>query len=164
MVASLVVVAAMLAAAPADAIEIFDELTGERSPVPTQTRHDVDQTTGVVVGAIRIPTIGIDHVMREGVAASVINQGPAHWAGTTLPGGQGNVVVAGHRTTYSHPFADLDRLARGNLIFVTDANGREVTYVVTSVFVVDPKAMWITNDSGEPVLILFACHPKGSAA
>jgi sortase A len=94
----------------------------------------------------------------------VIDRGPAHWAGTSFPGGPGNVVLAGHRSTHTRPFTDLDRLAPGDLVYLTNPRGFEVMYKVTETFIVAPTALWISYDNGEPLLTMFACHPKGSAA
>jgi sortase A len=49
-------------------------------------------------------------------------------------------------------------------VYVTDATGFEVMYRVVETFVVDPDAVWITWDNGNPYLTMFACHPLGSAA
>ena len=72
------------------------------------------------------------------------------------------MVLAGHRTTHSQPFHDLDRLSPGDLVFVRDGSGFDVMYRVEESFVVDPTAMWITYNGEDPKLTMFACHPKGS--
>lgn len=134
---------------------------------PAVTRRpagDAAQSAGYVVSSLRIPSIGVEETVRAGIDLSIINQGPAHWSGTSPVGGSGNVVLAGHRTTFGAPFYDLDRLVPGDLVFLTDPRGFEVIYRVSQTFVVDPSAIWITYDSGDPTLTLFACHPKGSAA
>ena len=116
-----------------------------------------------MVSHIRIPSIGVDEVIRSGIALSVIDQGVAHWAGTSMPGGRGNVVLAGHRTTHTHPFVDLDRLEVGDLIYLEDGDGFEVIYRVSDTFIVTPEDIWISYDLGRPMVTMFACHPKGSA-
>ncbi len=121
------------------------------------------QPLGYQTGRIEIPAIGMDRVVREGVDIDVINQGVAHWAGTSQPGGAGNMVLAGHRTTWSAPFYDLDRLQRGDEIYVTGLDGRRVTYRVNRTLIVDPEAVWIANPTMTPTLTLFACHPKFTA-
>jgi sortase A len=133
--------------------------------LPDPARQPVfhrSQESGAVVGHLRIPAIGVDEVIRSGVAPSVIDRGVAHWAGTSIAGGGGNVVLAGHRTTHSQPFHDLDRLSPGDLVFVRDGSGFDVMYRVEDSFIVDPTAMWITYDGEDPKLTMFACHPKGS--
>ena len=94
---------------------------------------------------------------------SVINQGPAHWKGTSLPGGDGNVVIAGHRTTRSRPFYHLDRLEPGDPIIFSDGKANAAIYLVTGTLIVQPEDIWITFETGDPIVTLFACHPRGSA-
>jgi sortase A len=140
----------------------------ERPPglKPAPGRLAVDhpaQADGSELGAVMIPAIGLTDTVRSGVAMSVIDKGPAHWMGTSQPGGSGNVVLAGHRTTRTKPFYDLDRLNPGDLIFFSDHDSYVAIYQVTETLIVDPQDIWITYETGEPILTLFACHPKGSA-
>jgi sortase A len=121
------------------------------------------QSAGFVLGSIEIPAIGVDETIRSGVSLSVIDQGVAQWAGTVGPGEDGNLVLAGHRSTHSKPFADLDRLGFGDLIYVTDGRGFAVMYKVAETMIVVPQDLWITYDRSKPMLTMFACHPKGSA-
>ena len=162
---ALLVGALIVAPAAVGAVDVVSEPAGEWLPSPSrQPVGDEDQLAGRGVGALRIPAIGVDEVVREGVDLSVIDQGPAHWAGTAFPGGAGNMVIAGHRATHSQPFADLDRLRPGDIVFVANSNDFEVMYRVAETFIVAPDALWISYDNGEPLLTMFACHPKGSAA
>lgn len=121
------------------------------------------QATGHAFGSLRIPAVGVDETIREGVSLAVIDRGVAHWVGTGQPGAAGNVVLAGHRSTHSAPFADLDRLQIGDRIYVAGVDGIEAAYRVGAVFVVTPQDVWITYEYGRPLVTLFACHPKGSA-
>lgn len=73
------------------------------------------------------------------------------------------MVLAGHRTTHSAPFNRLDELTIGDMMYFSDAMGREVIYKVTETLIVTPDDIWITYETGEPIATLFACHPKGSA-
>ncbi len=134
---------------------------------PASTRQPAfsdTQKLGHEMSRLRIPSIGMDEVIRSGVAQRVIDQGVAHWVGTSAPGGSGNVVLAGHRTTFSAPFYDLDKLRHGDLMYLTDSSGFEVMYRVFDTFIVEPADIWITYETGKPMVTLFACHPKGSAA
>jgi sortase A len=121
------------------------------------------QSSAFELGSIAIPAIGVDETIRSGVSLSVIDRGVAQWVGTVGPGEDGNLVLAGHRTTHSRPFADLDRLDIDDLIYITDGDGFPVMYKVTDTTIVDPQDLWITYDRGTPMLTMFACHPKGSA-
>ncbi len=120
------------------------------------------QALGTQVGSVRIPAIDVDHPMYAGVDLGVLSDGPGHWLGTARPGGDGNLVIAGHRTTHGAPFGDLDQLERGDLILFEGPKGIDIMYSVTETMIVTPDAIWITYDTGEDIATLFACHPKGS--
>ena len=122
-----------------------------------------EDTPQVVVGTIEIPKIGITADMQRGMALTAINRGPGWWPGTAMPGELGNVVIAGHRTTYSKPFNRLNELAPGDqVIFTTDA-GRFV-YGVRDIMVVPETWIDIAAQSYAHTATLFACHPPGSSA
>lgn len=57
--------------------------------------------------------------------------------GAALPGEEGIVVISGHRTTYSAPFKNLDRLVAGDEIKITTEDGEVYTYIVEGLRVVD---------------------------
>jgi LPXTG-site transpeptidase (sortase) family protein len=127
-----------------------------------QTATHSSQSNGALVGSLRIPAINLQEPVRSGVAPKIINAGVAHWVGTARPGGTGNVVLAGHRTTHTRPFFDLDKLVPGDLIYMMNGQGFDVIYRVRETFIVTPEDIWITYDQGQPMLTMFACHPKGS--
>jgi sortase A len=119
-------------------------------------------TEGDSLTRIRIPAIGASVVVVEGTSDSALRAGAGHYPGTPLPGEDGNVAIAGHRTTYGKPFADLDRLAPGDDIHFDTPVGPHHYRVTRQPFVVD-KADWspIANTGGK-MLTLSTCHPKRS--
>ena len=114
------------------------------------------------IGRIRIPKIGLDHKVMEGISMRNIDQGPSHWPGTPMPGEAGNTVFMGHRTTHSRPFRPIDQLVPGDEIFF-DIAGVQTRYVVTGHEIVTPNRLDIVNPTPTPTATLFACHPPGSA-
>jgi len=54
------------------------------------------------------------------------------WPGTALPGQVGNFAVAGHRTTYQHPFKDIAKLRRGDYI-VLETKDHWFTYRIEDI-------------------------------
>jgi sortase A len=133
-------------------------------PVPAPLPLDAyAPTPEVVLGRVMIPAIGLDETLHQGMTLTAINRGPSHWPGTALPGQVGNMVLAGHRTTYSRPFHDLDLIQPGDQMIVEAADGGRHTYVARSTEVVSPDALWIAEQTYEFTATTFACHPKGSA-
>ncbi|HLT70816.1 MAG TPA: class E sortase [Acidimicrobiales bacterium] len=134
-------------------------------PVPEPPPADpYAPTPEVVHGTLALPTLGVSQPLYEGVTLTAINRGPSHWPGTAMPGEVGNVVVAGHRTTFTRPFHDLDRLQPGDPLVFTMDDGTTWTYELIGLSIVDPDALEILTQTNERTATLFACHPKGSAA
>jgi sortase A len=114
---------------------------------------------------IKIPKLGVDVVVVQGTSESALRAGAGHYPGTPLPCDIGNVAIAGHRTTYGKPFANIDQLVPGDQIILTTPIGSCSYQVSRPVFVVSPTDGWVVaNTPGEYTLTLTSCHPKGSAA
>jgi sortase A len=128
-------------------------------PPPANAREPV-----AVIGSIEIPKLGVSERLLSGITMPTLDLGPGYWPGTALPGQAGNTVIAGHRTSKSRPFRYIDRLVEGDEIVIT-ANDVRYTYRVTGHEIVTPDAVWILNqDTAQPTVTLFACHPPGSVA
>jgi sortase A len=119
---------------------------------------------GDALTRLRIPATGVDVVVVEGTSSSALRAGAGHYPATALPGEEGNVAIAGHRTTYGRPFHDNDKLRKGDDVILDTPVGQFRYRVMTDPFVVESRD-WtpIANVSGRSVLTLTACHPKGSA-
>jgi sortase A len=128
---------------------------------------------------LEIPKISLDVLVVEGTTPSALRAGAGHYVGTPLPGEAGNVAIAGHRTTFGHPFNRLAEMAPGDLVelFTPDY---EFTYQVTPSFTsattfdgtanphpVLPTDVSVIQPPTDPTvheLTLTTCNPKGSAA
>lgn len=128
-------------------------------PPPLNPYADVPITQ---IGTIGIPKIGLLHPIFQGVWLTVVDHGPGHWPGSAMPGRIGNSVFAGHRVTHTHPFLDLDLLAIGDKV-IFDMPYGVYTYAVTSITIVLPDQLSITDPTRRPTMTLFACNPKHSA-
>ncbi|HEY5097376.1 MAG TPA: class E sortase, partial [Acidimicrobiales bacterium] len=119
---------------------------------------------GQPVGDLRIPKIGINQIMVEGTNTQDLRKGPGHYTGTPLPGQSGNASVAGHRTTYGHPFYNLDGVAVGDPIVVTTVQGVFVYDTVKSNEVVSPNDSSVLDNTSGHMLTLTTCNPRFSAS
>ncbi|HVW35591.1 MAG TPA: class E sortase [Acidimicrobiia bacterium] len=118
---------------------------------------------GDALTRIVIPSIKVDTIVVEGTGASALRAGAGHYPNTPLPGEEGNVGIAGHRTTYGKPFANLDRLAVGDEIVLETPIGRHVYRVSKPPFVVSNTDYSVISQTAGHTLTLTTCHPKGSA-
>lgn len=114
-------------------------------------------------GQLEIPAIGLSQPFFEGVSLTAINRGPSHWPGTAMPGEVGNVVIAGHRTTYTRPFWDLQALQPGDELSFIMGDGTRHVYELDRLEVVLPTDVHIVEQTHARTATLFACHPRGSA-
>ena len=111
-----------------------------------------------------IPRIGLDMVVVEGTDTADLREGPGHYPTTPLPGQPGNVAIAGHRTTYAHPFYNLNELSPGDVIELS-VPGHDWRYLVTTQLVVAPTDVAVAGPLGPGSwLTLTTCNPRYSAA
>jgi sortase A len=122
-----------------------------------------DPPVGSPVGTIVIPKIGLSMVVVEGTDEAQLAQGPGHYPGTPLPGEAGNAAIAGHRTTYLHPFYSLDALAPGDPILITTLQGVFI-YRMIQQQVVLPTDVAVVDPTPEPEITLTTCNPRYSAS
>ncbi|MGH9003540.1 MAG: class E sortase, partial [Acidimicrobiia bacterium] len=132
-------------------------------PAIRQAYSEGDLAIGDPMTRLRIPAIGVSTVVVEGTTASALRAGAGHYVNTPLPGEAGNVGIAGHRTTYGKPFADLDRLKPGDDVVLETPLGAHVYKVSRDPFVVEATDWTVISQTPAPSLTLTACHPKGSA-
>ncbi len=116
---------------------------------------------GDAYAVILIPSIGVDFVVVQGTDYESLKKGPGHYSDTADPwDGAGRVGVAGHRTTYLHPFFDLDKVQAGDTISLLTQYGR-YDYVVTANFVLpEETAGKVLEQTDDPTLVLTTCNPK----
>jgi sortase A len=135
------------------------------SPTTTTTTPPLLPPAGDAVADIRIPKIGLDDIVVNGVGRDDLRKGPGHYPETPLPGQRGNAAIAGHRTTYGAPFGNLDQLSSGDEIFLRTLQG-SFTYRVYSQLVVDPSDVAVLGpDPNRPATVtLTTCNPKYSAS
>ena len=134
------------------------------SPELQQAYKERKIETGDSLTRIKIPALGLDTVVVEGITPSALRAGAGHYPQTPLPCEGGNVSIAGHRTTYGRPFGNVDQLKPGDTIELTTPIGGCVYQVARDPFVVAPTEMSVIDPTAERSLTLTTCHPKGSAA
>lgn len=129
----------------------------------TTTEAPPTPPNGEAVAVLRIPKIGVDKAIVEGVGVPDLKKGPGHYPGTPLPGQPGNAAIAGHRTTYGAPFFRLNELGPGDTILVTTRQGN-FRYRVDETKVVKPSQTEVLNQTLGARLTLTTCNPRFSAS
>jgi sortase A len=125
---------------------------------------------GSVLTRLQIPKLKVNVLVVEGTSPSALRAGAGHYVGTPLPGEDGNVAIAGHRTTFGRPFNRLDEMKTGDQVLL-ETPFKVFHYVVVPGFDGHPNpwpvhpdgATVLANTPGKHYLTLTTCHPKGSA-
>lgn len=120
---------------------------------------------GGAYAQIEIPAIGVNFIVVEGTDHESLRSGPGHYPRTADPWDAiGRVGIAGHRTTYLHPFLDLDRAEPGQEIVLRTDRGT-FTYEIDRTFVIPSAGSGrVLSQTVAPSLVLTTCHPKYSSA
>ena len=160
-----------------DALPNFNVASGLNGPP-----RNFNPGPGDPVFRMKIPKINLNDgkgfMVVEGVDAESLRRGPGHYPScrkgfadplctgfpAAWPGEKGRVIISGHRTTYLQPFFDIDKLSKGDEIFIETRWG-DFTYVVYKQQVVapdDPTIVIRKQDARE--LVLTTCNPRFSAA
>ena len=146
---------------------------GAYTSLPGDDASAAEPGQGTPFGLIYVPKFGKDFVapIIEATSLNQLADGVGHGIGTAMPGQIGNVGIAGHRTTWGHPFRDIDKLVAGDKIEIVLAHDT-YTYTVRSHEIVKPDQVdvWapVPHKPGakptKRMLTLNACHPLYSAA
>lgn len=105
---------------------------------------------------LRTSERGGDLFVLSGASGRNLAFGPAHVAGTALPGATGNSVLAGHRDTH---FAFLEQLGVGDRLWLETPDGAMHRYRVRGKGVVHESDTSPLEPAAEPVLTLVTCFP-----
>jgi LPXTG-site transpeptidase (sortase) family protein len=138
---------------------------GERPTLPAAIPSESDSRSaaagprpaeGDPVARIRIPRVGLDAVVLEGISDATLSVAPGHYPGTAFPGEGGHVVLAAHRDSF---FKDLGDVEKGDPITLTSADGGQVSYRVTRSYIVHMTDRTVIVPKPTELLTLITCYP-----
>jgi len=115
--------------------------------------------TGDPLGRIKVPRLGLDALLVTGTDHDSLTKGPGWDQRTYLPGQGQLIYIAGHRTTYSAPFAHIEALRPGDVITI-EVPYATFTYEVRWHRIVPSDDLSVLRSHGHELLILQACHPR----
>lgn len=109
-----------------------------------------------------IPKMQVDGEILEGTSESILLSGIWHIPGTSDDPTSGNMVLSAHRFLHGpgHPesFFLLDTLETGDT-FTVYWNGKEYTYKVREIKIVEPNEIDILYNTPNAQVTLFSCTP-----
>lgn len=137
---------------------------GESESSKDEEYQSLLDTGDGVMGAIKIPKIGVNLPIYHGTSNQALERGAGHLYGTSLPvgGTDTHAVITGHRGMVSAlMFTRLDEMKLGDPFYV-DVMGEELGYVVDRITVIEPDdTSQLRIVPGEDRVTLMTCTPYG---
>ena len=116
------------------------------------------------VARLQIPRLGYDEIVLEGATPRTLAFGPAHMLSGAGFGEPGNLLLAGHRTSW---FRSLEGIRDGDIVLLDSYDARRhalrhQTYVVSMTRVIDPHDTTLLAPTTGDELTLITCYPFGA--
>jgi sortase A len=118
-----------------------------------------DARQGQAIGRIIIPRIGLNMILVDGTDESSLTRGPGLDRQASMPGRSRLVYIAGHRTTYLAPFANINEIAPGDVVRLLMPYATFV-YRAYDHRIVDATDLAMLRPVNHELLRLQACHPR----
>jgi sortase A len=107
------------------------------------------------IAVLTISRLRLQAPIFEGTDDLTLNRGLGRIAGTSQPGEDGNLGVAGHRDGFFRPLKDI---RVGDTIDVAATDGT-ATYAVKQIEIVNPEDVRVLLPGATPSLTLVTCYP-----
>jgi sortase A len=114
---------------------------------------------GDAIGRLKIPKLDLSMIVVNGTESGTLKKGPARHRRTFLPGEGKLIYIAGHRTTYSAPFSDIDDLRRGDRVLL-ELPYATFEYRVRGHRIVEAHQISVLRSRGREEVALQACWPR----
>jgi sortase A len=122
-------------------------------------RYRLRLREGDAIGRLKIPKLDLNMIVVNGTETKTLRKGPARHKRTFLPGEGKLIYIAGHRTTYSAPFSDIDDLRRGDRVRL-ELPYATVEYKIRGHRIVEAHELSVLRSRGREELALQACWPR----
>lgn len=110
---------------------------------------------GQLFGTIKIPSVQIERPIIHGDGDDELKKGVGHYAGSTLPGENGNVVLAGHRDTV---FKKLENIKLEDEVLL-ETDWGTYKYKVSDIKITEPTDTSVTEPTDYETLTVYTCYP-----
>ncbi len=114
---------------------------------------------GQAIGRIVIPRLGLNMVLVNGTDEASLERGPGRDLRSYMPGQSRLVYVAGHRTTFLAPFAQINEIQPGDRITLEMPYG-DFVYRAFRHVIVRADDLAVLRSPRHELLALQACHPR----
>jgi sortase A len=150
--------------APPDSTSSFgaddarEQFRGNRSDLGAAVRVEgslFSLTAITPLAVLQIPRLQVVAPVFNGTDDRTLRRGLGRIRGTALPGGSGNIGIAGHRDSF---FRALGKIKRGDIVQLRTLQGTDI-YVVDQITIVDPSAVDVLQPRSVSSITLVTCYP-----
>jgi sortase A len=114
------------------------------------------------VARLRIPQLNYDEFVLEGATPRALAFGPARMQSGAAMGEPGNILLAGHRTSWFHRLEGIAINDRIEMEWFDKHGGlRRQVYRVEAIRIVEPKDIAMLASTPQDALTLITCYPFG---
>jgi sortase A len=112
--------------------------------------------TGRIAGRLQIKRLGLSVAVLNGDDDKSLSLGAGLVTGTSMIGGNGNTVIAGHRDI---AFRALRNIQAGDIVRIESADAQTYSYRVERTRIVSPDDVSVLASDGQPRLTMITCYP-----
>jgi sortase A len=116
-------------------------------------------TVGEAIGRIIIPRLGLNMVLVNGTDDGSLERGPGRDLRSFMPGQSRLVYIAGHRTTFLAPFAEINTMRPGDPVRLEMPYG-SFLYRTFRHIIVPADDLSVLRSPKHELLALQACNPR----
>lgn len=110
---------------------------------------------GEAFATLKIPDLNFEEPVLHGDSVQELRKGIAHFAGSTLPGEGGNVIISGHRDRVFRP---IENIEVGNEI-IFETNYGSFKYKVSEIKIVNEQDNYELRVLDHERLTMYTCYP-----
>lgn len=124
---------------------------------------DSDGKEYEIIATLNIPSLGIKYPVLSSTSEKLLKVSlNKYWGGN--PNEVGNLVILGHNYENTKFFSKLPNIKLGDIVQITDLNGRTLDYKVYETDIIDPDDNSCTSQltNGNTEITLITCYNKGT--
>ncbi len=142
----------------------FNQIKDDNTASNTSSKKQQTYKGFGVLGTMEIPTINFRYPVLEKVTKKSIETAVAFLYGTEL-NQPGNSVIIGHNYRNGLFFSNNKKLNVGDKIYITDNEGKKLTYTIYNKFETTPEdtSFYQRDTGGKPEITLSTCTDDSSA-
>lgn len=136
-----------------------EESTDENANTMIYTAEDGKKYE--IIGTLNIPSLGIKYPVLSSTSEALLKISLNKYWGPN-PHEVGNLCILGHNYENTKFFSKLHNIEIGDVVQLTDINGKTLDYIVYETDIVDPNNNDCTSQltNGHTEITLITCHNK----